>query len=188
MVYDYPMPFRLVIYPKIHVTISEFCSWGHILVSISFPLDCLDLPKLTFCVRIRFEVSLHGVAGQIFCRNIASLSFLTFDGQYFSSLPKAVQLHVVSIALRWSLINVSDKYLLFNRWNREVDSGDGAGSLPPSIIGLRGVMAEERPLVHVFVVQESMPLDALMAVSCYVSIKIWNIVILLCLTHTRLHA
>jgi hypothetical protein len=26
-------------------------------------------------------------------------------------------------------------------------------------------MAEERPLVHVFVVQESMPLDALMAVS-----------------------
>lgn len=46
-----------------------------------------------------------------------------------------------------------------------MDSSDGAGSLPPSIIGLRGVMAEERPLVHVFVVQESMPLDALMAVS-----------------------
>jgi hypothetical protein len=69
-------------------------------VSMSFPLDFLDLPKLTFFVRILFEVSLHGVAGQIFCRNIASLSFLTFDGQYFSSLPKAVQSHVVSIALR----------------------------------------------------------------------------------------
>jgi hypothetical protein len=52
-----------------------------------------------------------------------------------------------------------------------VDSGDGAGSLPPSLIGLRGVMAEERPLVHVFVVQESMPLDALMAVSCSVRLK-----------------
>ena len=50
--------------------------------------------------------------------------------------------------------------------NRDVDASDGAGSLPPNIIGLKGVPAEERPLVHVFAVQESMPLDALMAVSC----------------------
>ena len=54
--------------------------------------------------------------------------------------------------------------------HRDVSSGDGAGSLPLSIIGLKGVEAEDRPLVHVFLVQESMPLDALMAVcrhDCY---------------------
>jgi hypothetical protein len=35
-------------------------------------------------------------------------------------------------------------------------------------------MAEERPLIHVFVVQESMPLDALMAVSVQFLVKYSN--------------
>ena len=46
---------------------------------------------------------------------------------------------------------------------RECDSGS-VGSLPLDTIGQRGVMADERPLVHVFLIQESMPLDALIAV------------------------
>ena len=64
-----------------------------------------------------------------------------------------------------SLIHTSSLLLTLTP-NRDVDASDGAGSLPPNIIGLKGVPAEERPLVHVFAVQESMPLDALMAVSC----------------------
>lgn len=49
--------------------------------------------------------------------------------------------------------------------NRDTDFNNGDGCLPPNIIGLKGVIAAERPLVHVFLIQESMPLDALIAVS-----------------------
>ena len=49
--------------------------------------------------------------------------------------------------------------------NRESDFSTDEGVFPRNIIGLKGVMAEHRPLVHVFLIQESMPLDALVAVS-----------------------
>ena len=39
---------------------------------------------------------------------------------------------------------------------------DGA---PPAYVGEMGVVAPERPLVHVFLVQENMPIDAMQAVS-----------------------
>ena len=55
-----------------------------------------------------------------------------------------------------------------DRYYRELDGGsDDCGLLPPSLIGLKGVMAEERPLVHLFLIQKNMAYDALQAVSRY---------------------